>query len=145
MQITFDVIILLGVNDTGVQPKETTILNTSANMIDEITKETRQKSAKEKYFLNSLKEFPEVTGCSTAGAICPQVCAWRWSCEARMILGSCAFYFFIYVLFFYFYVFLYKLVNCVIKKQKSFLMCKEKLFRKIHSLSTLSYLLLVTV
>ena len=74
---TFDVIILLGVNDTGVQPKETTILNTSANMIDEITKEIRQKSAKEKYFLNSLKEFPEVTGCSTAGAICPQVCAWR--------------------------------------------------------------------
>ena len=74
---TFDVIILLGVNDTGVQPKETTILNTSANMIDEITNETRKKIAKEKYFLNSLKEFPEVTGCSTAGAICPQVCAWR--------------------------------------------------------------------
>lgn len=43
-------VILLGVDNTGVQPKETTILNT-------------------------FKEFPEVTGCSTAGAICPQVCA----------------------------------------------------------------------
>ena len=52
---TFDVIILLGVNDTGVQPKETTILNTSANRINEITKETRKKVQKKNIFQTHSK------------------------------------------------------------------------------------------
>ena len=86
MKITFDVIILLGVDNTGVQPKETTILNTSANGVDNITKLILQKKVKNDFFLNLLEEFPEVTGCSTAGAICPQVCAWSWSCEARIMM-----------------------------------------------------------